>query len=163
MKTGEITRQFDIFDIVNVETTDPLYTSKSFSGNFDCIKPDRTKLAFGMGYMPVYGILNLSSGKFQGFRIKGLNRFSIAERNWHFCNLVADNHYIYALYYGHDISDPYSERGCSTLFVIDWDGGLVKRFLLDKYLTELNISNGVLYFGYNDGVIYSVAADKLMI
>lgn len=154
--TGKLLRQFDLFDVVDVETENPLYTSKSFSGNFDCIKPDRSKMAFGMGYMPVYGILELTSGAFQCYRIDGLQRFSTEERNLHFCNLVSDDQYIYALYYGYDISDPYSERKASTLFVIDWDGRLVSKWMLDQYFTELAIDDDVLYLINKNGVIYSV-------
>lgn len=161
LSTGDLEKTFDIFHKVNIVTNDPIYTSKSFLGNFDCIKPDRTKLAFGMGYMPVYGILDLNTGKFKGFKIKGLKRFSTSVRNWHFCNLVSDNSYIYALYYGHDISDPSSERLNSTLFIFDWEGNMIERYDLGHYFTELNLSNDTLYFMGKEGRIYTILTSKI--
>lgn len=161
LRTGGLVRYFNIFKRVYVKTDDPVYTSKSFLGNFDCIKPDRTKLAFGMGYMPVYGILDLETGKFNGFKIKTLKHFSTSVRNWHFCNLVADDYYIYALYYGDDISDSRAERKHSTLFVIDWDGNITARYDLGKYFTELKLNDSILYFIRNGEKIHSISLTEL--
>ncbi len=161
INTGELLKSYNIFKKVNYDTTNPLYTSKSFPGKFDCISPDGTKIAFGMAYMPVYGILDLISSDFKVFRIKGLKRFSTSVKNWHFCNLVSDNEYIYSLYYGLDISDPYSDRGSSTLFVFDWDGNLISQYVLDKYVTEINLTNETLYFSHRNGVLFKLPISRL--
>lgn len=152
--TGELIRQYDIFKPVVFETNNPIYTSNSFLGCTDCIKPDRTKIAIGMGYMPVYGILDLHSGSFKGFQINNLIPFRPTERIWHFCDMVADNQLIYALYYGGDISEYDSKRHSSTLFVLDWEGRIKARYSLDKYVTELNLSNGILYLSYIGDAVY---------
>ena len=161
LRSGDLVRNYNIFKRVNVKTDDPVYTSKSFFGNFDCIKPDRTKLAFGMGYMPVYGILDLETGRFNGFKIEKLKHFSTSVRNWHFCNLVADDSRIYALYYGNDISEPHTERKTSTLFVIDWGGNITARYDLGKYFTELKLSDSILYFIRSGEDIHSIDVTDL--
>lgn len=155
-KTGEFIRSYDVFRNVDVATGNPLYKSKSFPGNFDCIKEDRTKIAFGMGYMPVYGILDLISGEFHGFKIKELREFSTEVRYSHFCSLAADDQYIYALYYGYDLAEPFSERKPSRLFLIDWSGELLQSFSLNQYFIELKLNNGILYLINNEQVVYSV-------
>lgn len=75
--------------------------------------------------------------------------------------MVSDDHYIYALYYGGDISNPNAKRKESTLLVMDWGGVPVSSFSLEEYVTELKLSDGILYFTGRDNVIYSIDTDDL--
>ena len=161
INTGELLHHYDVFKPVEFETNNPIYTSRSFFGCTDCVKPDKTKIAIGMGHMPVFAILDLHTGNCNGFRIKDLMRFSPYERIWHFCSLVSDDQFIYALYYGGDISNPTSERHSSTLFVLDWDGQIKSRYVLDRYVTELKLSNGVLYLTHTDDVVHFLQTTDL--
>lgn len=161
MESGARETDYELFKMNPVKTKDIVYSAKSFYASTDCINPDRTKIAFGMGYMPVYGILDLASGDYACFRVKGFRKFSKKDRIWHFCSMVSDDHYIYALYYGGNISNPNAKRKESTLLVMDWDGVPVSSFSLEEYVTELKMSDGILYFTGRDNVIYSIDTDDL--
>ena len=157
---GELIDRYNIFKQVQFETKNPVYSVQSFYGCVDCVKPDRTKIAIGMGYMPVYGILDLYSGEFNGFKIKDYLPFSPYERIWHFCSMAADDHLIYALYYGGDIT-PYTSRGTSTLIVFNWDGQIKSKYELNKYITQIGLSDNMLYLSHTDQTVYILDTREL--
>ena len=45
--------------------------------------------------------------------------------------------------------------------MMDWDGVPVSSFSLEEYVTELKMSDGILYFTGRDNVIYSIDTDDL--
>lgn len=130
------------------------FSTEMLSYTEDCIKPDFSKIAFGMTYAPVFGILDIKSGEIKTFLLDADFRFSDLTLGnnplWCFKNLQADNDRIYALYHG-----DYEPRtgmakgnaGESLVYVFDWDGNLLQKMILDQdvYCMSLDSERAVLY------------------
>lgn len=159
--SGEKARELKLFNAVNAETDSPMFTSKIFLSNVDCIKPDRSKLCFCMSYMPVYCILDIESGEAVGYRIKGLDAFAPREQRWHFADVQTDGKYIYALYSGEIL---FNEQGTdipNILYVMDWDGNLKLKCRLGQRFTGLDVDNGCLYMGNPSGLTATVETERI--
>ena len=137
----------------------PYYSTEMLSYTEDCLKPDKTKIAFGMTYAPVFGIVDIASGEVDMFSLDRSFRFSdLMNGNipvWHFKNLQADDNRIYALYHGdfEPRTGKAQQHDKSMVYVLDWQGNLKERLLLDHevYCIALDSLNSCLY-GADPGV-----------
>lgn len=157
----QLSRQYDLFNVVDLKPEDPMLAANAFLSNVDCIKPDRSKIAFAMSLMPVYCILDLSTGKAAGYRIKGLPGMRTDEYRWHFADIQADDDYIYALYSGEIM---FNEEGTDipeVLYVMDWEGNLKAKYKMDKRFTSLSLDRDKLYFIHHDGAVAVIDTDTL--
>lgn len=131
----------------------PHYSTEMLSYTEDCLKPDKTKIAFGMTYAPVFGIVDIVSGAVDVFSLDRSFRFSdLMNGNtpvWHFKNLQADDNRIYALYHGdfEPRTGKVRQHDKSMVYVFDWQGCLKERLMLDHevYCIALDSANSCLY------------------
>lgn len=160
---GALLRKFDLFNFVEYHTGDPYYSSKSFLSCTDCIKPDRTKIAFAMAHFPQINILDINTGNVTGFSIKDAMQFSAKENIYHFSSIKADDNYIYTLFFGKPFDMTNYDSVPDILYVLDWQGNIIKKFRLEYHFTTLNLDNGRLYFSHNArGGLYFIDVDKLV-
>lgn len=153
--------QFDLFNVVDIEPENPMLPKNALLTNVDCLKPDKTKLVFAMSLMPVYCILDLDTGKAEGYRIKGLPGLRMDEYRWQFADIQADDDYIYALYSGEIMFNKEGADIPDVLYVMDWDGHVKAKYKMDKRFTSLSLDNGKLYFIHHDGAIAIVDTDLI--
>ena len=136
------------------------YDDRAYVSMSDCIKPDRTKVAFAMSYMSVYGILDIESGKLDVFRVKRSRRFSATDRYRHFASLAADDSFIYALY--RDGISREALEAYSLLYVIDWQGKIRHLFTVESGIWSIDLDGDLLYFLKRDGCIKYIHTSELV-
>ena len=142
--------------IIETESEDPRVDNLLFFRTCNAMKPDGSKYAMAMGFLPQINILDLASGKIGYYRLKGgagvgslLGKPNI--KTYH-SQPVCDDNYIYSLYYGF-VDDRYAaadlEEKVSNfphlVHVYDWDGNLVKVFDLGQRVNSISVSDGVLW------------------
>ena len=157
--SGKFVSGYNLFNMIVKKTSNPRFTSKSFLSISDCMKPDRTKIAFAMRYMPVINILDLKSGEVKGIRLKGAKGFTTRKQVCHFVDISADDDYIYALYYGKERVDGSFPE---ILHVFDWGGNWVSTKKLSHHASALQVSSGRLYlYNFGSDALMSICLDKL--
>ena len=126
------------------------YLDASFS-----LKPDRKKFVEAMNWLPQINIVDISSGKVNGRRLKEVQDesvFSTDMKDAMFCykHVVSDDNHIYALWAGSPRSELRPDIGYHTVHVFDWEGKLIKKYKLKEPINELTLDmqNGILY-GWN--------------
>lgn len=161
LSEGRLSRQYDLFNIVDLDPKNPMLTANAFLSSEDCIKPDRSKIAFAMSLMPVYCILDLSTGKAAGYRIKGLPGMRTDEYRWHFADIQADDDYIYALYSGEVMFNDEGTDVPDVLYVMDWDGNLLCRYDMSRRFSGLSLDGHKLYLTHYEGAVAVVDTDMI--
>ena len=124
--SGEEKRAYELFDASSVKG------ATSFALG-DCLDDRGTTLCFAMNYMPVFGFLDLESGKVAGFRLKDAPAFSDKKRQAFFGGVSAQGENLFALYFGgkEDVGMSVSETDRTTLYKFDWEGKLLGKYELD--------------------------------
>ena len=90
-------------------------------------------LCFAMNHMPVFGFLDLESGKVAGFRLKDAPAFSDKKQRAFFGGVSAQGENLFALYFGgkEDVGMPVPKTDRTTLYKFDWEGKLLGKYELD--------------------------------
>lgn len=159
--SGHKIREYAFINSVEAEDDDgDGYDSRTYVSMGDGIKPDGSKMFFAMAYMPVYGILDISSGDLDVFRIKGCRRFSPKERYKHFASIETDDCCIYALYQGTYINEHMLEVA-NELLVMDWQGRILHKYEIQPGVRSLVRDGAYLYFLKFDGNIFRIETSAL--
>lgn len=111
----------------------------------DCVNREKTSVCFAMGAMPVFGFLDIASGKAKGFRLKGKYDLSANESRIFFSDVCANDQFIYALYLGKRSSELSAEGSTTVLFKLDWNGHILKKYELDGVYMGCNATSDRLY------------------
>lgn len=150
--TGKLVKSLNLFNKIEVNTNDELYTHRIYLSLSDCIHPNRDKLAFGMFFMPILNILDLKDYSVKGVQIQGFPDFTPNKKITHFIDIDSDENFIYAIYSGEQMvtKDAYPKY----LYVFDWEGSIKYKYELPFRATSLQSVNGKLYlFDYLTGMI----------
>lgn len=151
IQTGQSTQEYRPFKktIINEEAT---IIPEVFYYTYSAIKPDKSKLVEAMRNLPQINIIDLETGETIGFRTKNEDDFSIFKKKnknlkIHFCNLTADNNYIYAVYCGKERQKQGEDFKINTINVFNWEGELKYRLTTDCdiFETTLDEINNRLY------------------
>lgn len=145
-------RRIPVFNNPLISTT-PHYSTEFISYTEDCLKPDKTKIAFGMTYAPILGIVDLTTGRVEAFSLDEKFRLATLTQGetpiWCFKSLQADDDKIYALYEGdfEPRTGKAREHTESIVYVFDWEGNLLEKLMLDHeaYCIALDCDRAVLY------------------
>lgn len=114
--------------------------------------PDGTKVCVASVPTASLSFSNVDSGKLIEYKryeadIVGTTNGRITpEAISAFQGIVADDKYVYVIYSGHKLKDdvlPPNE--CRDLIVYDWDGNLVKRYLLNRNVSSVYIEGKTLW------------------
>ncbi len=133
MNTGTITKRQLFKKKIEVEPTENV-TADLTVRSHSAMKPDGTKMAMGMVFMPQLNILDFATDKQTGYRIgageEGFSRFSRKKDDYtYYCPAIqADDDFIYMAYF----NDLYSnkDKRLDTIYVFDWDGNPVAELKL---------------------------------
>lgn len=128
--SGEEKQSFVLFDTTPLEKEIEWARMNAFA-LFDCLNNQRTVLCFAMNSMPVYGFLDIQTGKVTGFRIKGAPTFSADEPHQFFTGICAQGDFVYALYFGRPTSEHQPGTANTFLYKLDWDGRILKKCELE--------------------------------
>jgi len=141
ISTQEVIRKYLIYKEPLLRNKDATKLEYSFY-TWDVIKPDGSKIAQAMRYLPQINILDTHTGHVVGYRMKNSPDFSffqndteINSMNIYYFNIHADNNYIYATYWGKEmwndrIGDevPFFNR----IHVFDWSGKQIYELVTDR-------------------------------
>lgn len=94
----------------------------------DALNKEKDRLAFVLGDFPVYGYIDLETGKREGFRLSGHSSFNGGDLLFQFSGVCSDESRLYALYHGRQ--EPFASEGDTYLYVMDWLGNLVRKYVL---------------------------------
>jgi len=122
--------EFNLFDASPLARSSEWVSTTAFDLR-DCINREKTTVCFAMGTMPVFGYLDIPSGKVKGFRLKGEPPFSMTENRQFFTGICAQGHFIYALYLGNANSELAADRSKTKLYKLDWEGHILNKYEMD--------------------------------
>lgn len=164
LKDRSIIRTYDLFIDPGVKSQNKTFSTKTFLGVNDSMKPDRTKVAMAMYYFPQINILDVESGECRGFRIKGARKFSPAVQFCQFGPIASDDEHIYALYCGKEVDYSNYDVTTNTLYVFNWNGELLRKFRIDAQVLKMSInkSDNKMYFYHQERpYLYTIDMDRL--
>ena len=157
--SGNLVKRFDLFNMFVSKSSGRHFTSKSYLSVSDCMKPDKSRIAFAMRYMPVISVLDLKSGQVKGIRLKDAKSFTTRKLICHFVDISADDDYIYALYYGRERVDGSFPE---ILHIFDWEGNWVSTRKLSHHASALQVSNDRLYlYNFDSDILMDISLEKL--
>lgn len=161
LKTESFDRSYDLFKKIDTGTEDRRFPSIVYYNCIDCLNPGGNKLAIAMSFMPVISVIDVKSGKAKGYKIKGERDFSNQEPRSCFVDIQADEKYIYALYSGKAIDFEHGLELPDILFVIDWNGNMIRKYQLGMPFSRIHLDEGILYFTHPDGILCSIQVSNL--
>lgn len=129
-ETGAEKRTYSPFNATPLARSSEWVTMTAFDLR-DCINSEKKTICFVMGKMPIFGFLDIASGKFKGYRLKGEPAFSTNENRLFFTGICATGEFIYALYLGNTDSELDPDRSKTFLYKLDWEGHILKKYELD--------------------------------
>lgn len=137
--SGVEKRAYELFDMAPVPNASEFARSTAFD-LYDCMSGDGTTLCFVMGRMPVFAFLDVASGQAKGFRLKGEPVFSVNSKQDFFEGVCALDKYVFVLY------GPDERNFKTTLYKLDWEGNLLKKYELDGCYRNCCAAPDKLYF-----------------
>lgn len=131
-----------------------------FLASKECIRPDRSRIASAMLYLPQINLLDPATGELRGIRT-GKTAIDPEHPVMHFYDVKCDGEYIYALYLGTE-QDKADDNPASWVFVFDWDGQPVTKFRAAN-ATGLFLDGDTLYMtNYMHSTLASVYLNDIL-
>lgn len=160
LKSNEQIKEFQIFNYT-IENTNSQVLSESFLDGSFSLKPDGSQFVEVMNWLPQINIVDVKTGKIDGYRIKNIQDedvFSTNMENAIFCYkcVVSDNQFIYALWAGKKKRELHPDVGYQTIHIYDWNGKLLRKYQLEHGINEVAIDE-------RDGTLYGWNIDQQMI
>lgn len=138
--TNELIRDYPIYKIDTVENHHVAEPLSSFFYSWDVMKPDGSKFVQVMACLPQINMIDTRTGDVVGYRMKNGPDFSLLKTdvkstNRYYNNVQADDHYIYATYWGKELWN--GRVGVklplfNTIHVFDWNGKLLYKLITDQ-------------------------------
>ncbi|MFR1240008.1 MAG: hypothetical protein ACLSDJ_02260 [Butyricimonas faecihominis] len=138
--TNDLIRKFPIYKGDSIENSRVSHPVGTFYYTWDVMKPDGTKIVQVMWQLPQINMIDTQTGDILGYRMKNGPDYSLLKTdmesmNIYYMNVHADDHYIYATYWG---KEPWVDRigvkmpFFNTIHVFDWNGKLCYRLITDQ-------------------------------
>lgn len=118
---------------------------KSRMGATDWLGEELNKMCFAMYFIPQLNIVDLSTGKAEGFFLKEKKRTSLLNGYRHYHDITATRDYIFALYYGEKEDTILSGVTQTDLHVFDWAGRFLARYCIPAVANACQVSENGLY------------------
>ncbi len=153
-KTGEQLDSILCFNKVplkhNLKTNLP---STSIMSHASCLDYRHQSLFMAMNKFPLVSVLNLETGKTEGFLLKGLPPQDDKVPRYYFSSATATENFVYCLYFGGEqrnflpltVEEEKMRNEKSTLFVFDWGGTLCAKYQLDDVYERCQVFHDNLY------------------
>ena len=158
-RTNEPIREIRVFAHC-IDGKDSKVLPENFLDASFSLKPDRKKFVEAMNWLPQINIVDISSGRVSGFRMKNTQDEDVFETDMDcalFCykRVVSDGRYIYALWAGCTRNKLSAEVAFDMVHVFDWNGKLVRKLKLDCPVSDLvmDFHDGSLYGWNTEGQI----------
>lgn len=160
----------------------PIYKKESISNakispnfffySWDAIKPDGTKIVQAMSKLPQINIIDIQTGHVTGYRLPKSPDFSFVEKNTpltneYYSSVQADNHFIYATYWGKkqwgtSIDDKIPDF--HTIHIFDWSGNLIRELQTDRVFFRIwldPIQNRLYTQNHDTDEVYYIDLNEL--
>lgn len=154
LKSNEQIKEYQIFNS-SIENKGSQILPESFLDASFSLKPDRNQFVEAMNWLPQINIVNVKTGRIEGYRIANIQNEDVFLTNMEnalFCYkcVVSDNQYIYALWAGKKKGDLHPDIGYQTIHIYDWNGNLICKYQLECGINELaiDVQDETLY-GWN--------------
>lgn len=148
--SNKIEKEYNLF-LESIESgIDESFGSDQYFSTYDCAKPDGSKIAQGMFHLSQLNILDLTTGEYNGYRLKGTYGFSAFNKDTPhkhgYVNVQTDDNFIYAFYY-------YDESKANQVHVFDWNGNIIRKLELDQDICRMSLDrvNNILYITKTTG------------
>lgn len=145
--SNELIRNYPVFKEYIASVNSPRFFSSS-----DCLKPDKSKIAQAMYFMPQINIIDLASGEVKGYRLDKSVKWPFNDKNTdiletpaYYTALQVTDQYIFALYSegkGSEAKRPH------ILHIYNWEGELIRKIdLKGEFVADMVIDpvNNLLY------------------
>ena len=173
ISTKEVIRDYRFYkekllrskDVAKLENS--LYT-------WDVMKPDGSKIAQTMTYLPQINILDTNTGDIVGFRMRNSPDFSFLETDIdmksmirYYNNIHADNNYIYATYWG---KEQWRDRIgnevplFNKIHIFDWSGKQLYELITDRSFFRVwvdQVRNRLYSIDINTDEVYYLDLNEL--
>ncbi|MDR1454286.1 MAG: TolB-like 6-bladed beta-propeller domain-containing protein [Tannerella sp.] len=172
--TKEVIRDYPVYKKKSVKSRDASMLEPFFY-TWDVIKPDGTKIAQAMRSLPQINMLDIHTGEVIGFRMQKGSDFSLLEsytdiksKHIYYNCVQADDHFIYATYWG---KEQWVDRIgvemplLNTIHVFDWNGKLLYELITDRpFFRSIwldQIRNRLYTIDVNTDEVYYLDLDEL--
>lgn len=169
--SNKLLRDYPIYKQLSVRNSNAA-SLDFFFYTWDAIKPDGSKIVQVMRHLPQINILDTSTGKIVGYRMKNGPGFSLLETDMKRLNVYyncvhADDRYIYVTYWG---KEPWSDHlGVelplfNTIHVFDWNGKPLYKLVTDRSFFRVwsdPVRNRLYTINMNTDEVYYLDLDVL--
>jgi len=150
-KEQERLKEFKLYNKPLIPSYNNAFPGALISTN-DRIKPDKSKIAMSMSSLSQINILDLNTGKLNGFRAsksidyKDLTAMGRSDIKIYYACIEVDNHYIFGMYSNKPVEDEL-RYFTNEIHLFDWEGKAVKRLIVEHEFDEmaLDAKNKKLY------------------
>lgn len=115
-----------------------------FLYSHDAMKPDGSRIAQAMLYVPQLNIIDTESKTVVGYHLDGEMNLSdletIEDLRSYFTRICADDEYIYTIYHG-DVWNVDENHCTNKVYVFDWDGNLISKITTKHCIDEIAVDN----------------------
>lgn len=121
------------------------------------ISPDKKRIVLAMRFLNQVNFLSLEDNKRKSVSLYE-DAFVCKDKSKgreFYCDVTADNSYIYALYMNQSRDDAYEKAKPMEIHVFNWAGNFIKKMIVNEYIVHISVStNGTLYGCDLDDNIY---------
>lgn len=165
--SNELTK--DISAYKPIENENSRVAAETFFSAFSSIKPDMTKLAEAMCLLPQINIIDIETGRVDGYIMTGSDDYSIfhtdmANAKTYYNGIQATDKYIFAIWCGKQITNDNYSLGANELHVFNWEGRLIKKVMLSApaHSISLDVPNNLLYAWHEDSdILYRYSVEDM--
>ena len=139
-------------EILYENTKDPFSKYHSYM----VFNEKKNMLVSAMRFMDQINFFDLNTKQRQAFKIKSQNTIgNDDERHQYYCNIKANENYVYALYMNQSAEESYDVEKPMEIHVFDWDGNFIEKILVDEYIIRIAVGkDGTIYGKDLNGNIY---------
>lgn len=168
--TGKLVKSLVIYNKpISNKFIDQSFVVEQFFTSFDKIKPDKSKLAMAMVYLPQINILDLKTGKNVCFRLKDKPGFKSLKKDpesFRIYNrfIVVDDSFIFVSYLNLPSVDVNWLSQTNEIDVYNWSGQFIKKLHLSNPFFKIAFDpiNKIMFTKNNSDEIYSYDLKDLL-
>ncbi|MGN0069632.1 MAG: hypothetical protein ACI350_07890 [Prevotella sp.] len=159
LSKNSILKEFRLYQPVynNAKASEGTVSQDMYYYTYSCVKPDFSKIAEAMDYLPQINVIDIKNGDVKGFLMTGREDYSIfmadmKEAHSYYKDVQSDDRYIFALWSGMKITEDDFSRGYDEVHVFDWNGRMLKKVKLSVPVQSIYLdqANDLLYGCHQD-------------
>lgn len=135
-----VINDYHVYKKIETDDNDSDFSLEDRVSSVDAVKPDGSKIVQAMRLVPQINIIDTKTGKMAFYRISDVSRASLFDskrddERVYYNSVQADDHYIYATYWGDKQWDASLGTKCpfiNTIHVFNWDGQMLYEMKTDR-------------------------------